>query len=54
MKKIKNGVLDPTLAMIVAPLQPILETVIAVQTAMNAAMAAVVAMLNVPLTGLKP
>ena len=54
MKKIKNGVLDPTLAVIVAPLQPILETAIAVQTAMNAAMAAVVAMLNVPLTGLKP
>ena len=30
MKKIKNGVIDSTLAMIVSPIQPILQTIIAV------------------------
>lgn len=54
MKKLKFGVLDDVLMALIAPVQAIIQTVIQIQQALNIAMAAIIALLNVPMTGIKP
>lgn len=54
MSKMKNGVLDDKLSVIIAPINTVISVVIAMQEALNVAVAAIMALLQNPMFGSIP
>lgn len=54
LKTINTGVMDDTLQVIFAPITAIIQVVQAIQTALNIAVTAALAVLQVPMTGIPP
>lgn len=54
LKTINTGVMDDTLQVLFAPITSIIQVVQAIQTALNIAVAAALAVLQVPMTGIPP
>ena len=54
LRKLKTGALDKTMMKIFQPIQTVMQVVIQIQTALNTAVEAVMAMLQDPMTGLDP